>query len=507
MVVVEPLVSEEKLRQLLAEQAESASLDFKSDCDLRQKADQVELAKDVGAMQMHGGFIVLGADDRGQPAPGLNADRAVLFDEARLRAKLRRWLAEPLEILSARHEVDGHAVVLVYIGASPLGFAIFQADGQYDRDGKSVTAFRKGDVFARHGSASEPWSHSDLSPVFERVVGARKDEWRRGLAAEFARLGESPEAHRLAVAPASAMTWNLDAASFAAALVEQLRAGDDIPWRLLLERIPAEAAALARSDQLRVDLGTLFDRLMCSAAIGLRLGRPEIADLAIETAGSVYDIGFDIARTPNDWAVTAPSYWLQLLERVLGLGALAVRLRRWDAVRALALRRGDGDDWRHWRSWVRHGLTMAARFKLFDEEVSGRQVERSLLSLAHRVTAEQDCLRADLRADDERLLDSLCQFDALTALAIIAETRGISTSDFYPSFARFYTNRTEPIFVRLLSDQDLRQEIFPLPDDDLAAALRGLSQLAGREAVRFAGWGGFTDAGILRFLEEHPEVA
>jgi len=76
-VVVEPLVSEEKLRQLLAEQAESASLDFKSDCDLRNKPDQVELAKDVGAMQMHGGFIVLGADDRGQPMRGLNADRAV----------------------------------------------------------------------------------------------------------------------------------------------------------------------------------------------------------------------------------------------------------------------------------------------------------------------------------------------------------------------------------------------------------------------------------------------
>jgi hypothetical protein len=150
---------------------------------------------------------------------------------------------------------------------------------------------------------------------------------------------------------------------------------------------------------------------------------------------------------------------------------------------------------------------MAARFKLFDEEVSGRQVERSLLSLAHRVTAEQDCLRADVPADDQRLLDSLCQFDALTALAIIAETRRISTSDFYPSFARFYTNRTEPIFVRLLSDQDLRHEIFPLPDDDLAAALRGLSHVAGREAVRFAGWDGFTDAGIRRFLEEHPEVA
>jgi hypothetical protein len=54
MVIVEPLVSEEKLRQLLDEQAELVSLDYKSACDLRDRGALVELAKDVAVMEVHG---------------------------------------------------------------------------------------------------------------------------------------------------------------------------------------------------------------------------------------------------------------------------------------------------------------------------------------------------------------------------------------------------------------------------------------------------------------------
>ena len=181
MVVVEPLVSEEKLRQLLDEQAESVSLDYKSDCDLRDKGALVELAKDVAAMEVHGGFIVIGADDRGQPVGGLQPDRAGLFDEATLRAKLRKWIPEPLVLQSASHEVAGSLMVMIYVGPNPQGFAILEADGQYlDATGRQRTAFRKGDVLARHGTASEPWSQGDIQHVLERVV-AQPDEVKAGL--------------------------------------------------------------------------------------------------------------------------------------------------------------------------------------------------------------------------------------------------------------------------------------------------------------------------------------
>jgi hypothetical protein len=505
MVVVEPLVSEEKLRQLLDEQAESVSLDYKQACDLRDKGALVELAKDVGAMEMRGGFIVIGADDRGQPVGNVQSDSAGLWDEATLRAKLRRWIPEPLDLLTARHEVAGSWMVMMYVGPNPQGFAIFQADGQYvDASGQPRTAFRKGDVFARHGTASEPWSQSDLPHVFARVVESRKEEWRGELAADFTRLSAGSDARQLARAPASALSWNLDAASFEAAIIEQLRNNDDIPLKLLLERLPDDVRSLARTDRRVNDLPTVFDRVICVAALGLRLDRPNVVEAAIEATGSLYEIGFDIQREPATWAISSAAYWLELVERVLGLGALAVRLKRWDVIRILALRRGDADDWRNWRTWLRHGLTMAARSKLLLEEKDGRNVERSLLSLAHRVVARSEWLRPGLSSDDERILDSLCQFDALAALAVIGETGFVS--GFYPNFARFYSSRTVPVIARSISDDAMRQAIFPKPDAELADALRGLDLQARQAAVRFNGWDEFEDERIRAFLRDHPDV-
>lgn len=52
-VVVEPIVTEEKLRSLLAEQRELTCLDYKTRLDLGKgnARDTVELAKDVAALQ------------------------------------------------------------------------------------------------------------------------------------------------------------------------------------------------------------------------------------------------------------------------------------------------------------------------------------------------------------------------------------------------------------------------------------------------------------------------
>ena len=65
-----PGVSEEQLTYLLGLGHESAGLDYKATLDLRQTRDLVELAKDVGAMQVDGGYIVVGTDDQGRLVPG-----------------------------------------------------------------------------------------------------------------------------------------------------------------------------------------------------------------------------------------------------------------------------------------------------------------------------------------------------------------------------------------------------------------------------------------------------
>lgn len=504
MVVVEPLVSLEKLRDLLAEQAESPHLDYKAQLDPRIQSDLVELAKDIGAMEVEGGYIVIGVNDQGNHSGALSADVLPQFDEARLRGRLRKYLPEPLTLLSARHKVADADVVLLYVGPSPDGFAIFTADGQYQVGKRPVTAFRQGDVYVRHGTASERWNQADIARILGRILEARKEEWRTGLAEEFRRLGISAQGRQLAGASAGALTWNLDAESFEATVIEQLRLSDDIPVRLLVERAPTDVAPLLRQDDTLGDFRTLLDRLSCLAALGIRLHREQIRTLAILALGEVYDLGFTVQRERQAWAIDPPVLWLEILRRVVALGGLAVRCREWPAVRELALRRGEASDWSFYRSWMRHGLTMAARSRLFTEQREGHEVEVSLLSLARSHADQQDCLSADLPSSDERLLDSLCQFDALAALAAIADVGTVSTSQFYPNFARFYTRRTEPIIARLLEEPGLRTNVFPGPDHFLAEALRAVSSLAAREGFRFAGWDGYTDDRILKFLQDHP---
>lgn len=144
-VIVEPSVSREKLDALLAEGSEHSSLDYKEALDLGKGSarDIVELAKDVAAMQAEpdGGYIVVGADDHGNPVPGLVPDLARHFDDATLRAKLGKYLTEP-EIRVRQHEVNGMTVVLIYIAPHPNGWAIFHQPGDYEHNGKTKTVFR-----------------------------------------------------------------------------------------------------------------------------------------------------------------------------------------------------------------------------------------------------------------------------------------------------------------------------------------------------------------------------
>jgi hypothetical protein len=106
-VVVEPVLTEEKLRSLLAEGHEQSTLDYKRMLNLAENRDVIEIAKDIAAMQSEplGGYIVVGADDQGAVVSDLTPELAKLFDEATLRAKMMKYLAGATErpLRSMRH--------------------------------------------------------------------------------------------------------------------------------------------------------------------------------------------------------------------------------------------------------------------------------------------------------------------------------------------------------------------------------------------------------------------
>jgi hypothetical protein len=499
-VAVEPVLTEEKLRSLLAEGHEESVLDYKRGLDLRERRDIVELAKDVAAMQSEpdGGYIVVGADDQGSVVANLTVDLASLFDESRLRGKLQQYIAEPFDVRSAVHRVNRQNVALVYVAPNPEGWCIFRRDGEYEVEDpasgrrKKITVFRVGEVFVRRGTASQRWDDTDRRRLLEQVVARLKETWRTELRHDLAATTDAGfSARRLEQMPASALHWQLDEEGFDELVTELMRRDDDIPLRRLLLRAPADAQGLLFNLD---DLATLLNRVTSVAGLGLSYERPQWFGRAVGVLTRIYELGFGGHGVQQ--RADSARLWLSVMLRVYALGGLAVRTSSWDAVRQIASHRPRGQD--RYESWLRHALTMASQARILDDERHA-----GLIAHAHNVVRAVAALHPDTDAHSEEVLNSLCQFDALGALVIMSLTD--NRREYYPNFSQYDSYRTEPAFAAVIRERAAREAIYPGGDDSLAAAIRDISQTAGRLGLSYDGWEGFDDRTVRRFLEEHPE--
>ena len=238
-VVVDGVVSDEKLGALLALETEYAELDFKRSIDLTKTRDLVELAKDVGAMQVRGGYIVVGVDGDGTACGELDASQKPHFDEATLTPKLRKYLPSRLEVATRWFDNAGSPLALIYVGAHPSGCAIFKADGQYEGDaGNTVGVFRAGEIFWHNGTRSERLNQDGLEEVMRRRVQHEKAGWiaerEEVYRQALARLEAAYESRSVAVAPLGALSFDLNSESLTAAAIELVRRQDTIPLTKLL---------------------------------------------------------------------------------------------------------------------------------------------------------------------------------------------------------------------------------------------------------------------------------
>jgi TIR domain len=293
-----------------------------------------------------------------------------------------------------------------------------------------------------------------------------------------------------------ALDWRLDAEQFASTALEQLRQQDDIPLRLALDRMEVEAGALY-STGFTEELGTLLDRLTCLAAIFIRVRRDEWFDEIVHRLLAIYAI--PTLPGPTVQEKQAALLWLAIAERIESIGGLAVRRRHWRAVQDLALLKTPGTR-QHYPYLLRHVVVQSANLGLLQPKDQHRV---SLVSLGLGVTDRLECVRPDLPKSDERILDSICQFDFLAALAAIADHGTVDPKVFYISFASYFAHRTEPIVERLLEDPDVRGRIFPGPDRDLADALQQLNRYGRSDGFQFNGWDGFESRRIIEFIQHH----
>lgn len=518
LIVLDGRITDEKLAELLDLQMEHPQLDFKKKIELT-KAGLVELAKDIGAFEVAGGYIIGGVDGHGVPTGDMDGCDQRLFDEANLVPKLLRYLPEPLTIHARITEWKGHTVVIIYVAPHPDGFAVFEADGQYEKQGgkpgESVVLFRRGEIFWRDGTRSVRISQRGLREVIERQIEARKRTWldeQQGLRRREREEMEAGHAARdLAAAPLGTLNFGLSAEELRLGVLELIRADDQVALRHLLNDARPRAASAIDRNEIDTELGDLLDKLAAIATVCLEYEQDGLLNRIIGVLAQIYslplgphdDRAFSMS-TGIDPAEKAPRVFLAVLERIYALGALAVRLKRWDAVRQLTLQFPERID-DYWTNWLRHGQVMAARSKqLSEQREDGSHVEISLLTRAGLVVERQPVLRPD-GADADEVLTSLAQFDLLSNLAAIDGADDTDSKVFYTNWARFRQQRIQPIADRVVADSDLRRAIFRDHDDrHLAQALLAVGRMASTEGVRYDGfWGWDKATRVGEFVARH----
>jgi hypothetical protein len=516
-VVIDGIVSDEKLAELLGWQTEYPELDYKRAIDVTSKEGLVEFVRDVCAFQVLGGYIVGGVDGHGVPTGEMDGMNSKLFDEASLTPKCEKYLPQPLEVRSRVLKRNGHDVVLIFIGRHPNGYAIFHTDGVYKKkSGKDYIAFRAGDSYWRNGTRSERISQQGMEAIIERRLAEAKDTWLQDQQEirrrERAEIEASYGTRRVAEAPLGSVNFDLDTSELTTAALELIHRGNaQVPLiRLLNEALDRARDAIER-DEIETELANLLDKLTCLAATFLEYEQDEWFRRVVGTLNRIYSLplrdetdarrfGYSTFIAPTE---KAPRVWLLIIERIFGLGALAVRGEKWDAVRTLTLQLPQRIDTGYDTNWLRHALTMSSRAQQINPQIS-------LLSLARNEVARLSCLRPDgLSADAEAIIDSLAQFDFLSNAAAIDDAGDTDSRVFYTNFARFRQDRIQPIVNRLLDeDSDIRTAIFPSSNEDLAVALAKIGEMAGSEGVRYAGFDGWRHTPVYDFLERYlPDEA
>jgi len=273
--------------------------------------------------------------------------------------------------------------------------------------------------------------------------------------------------------------------------------------RLLLTRAPEQAASrITEGDGEALD--GILDRLVSLAGAYSTIDRPENIDQVIRALVAIYNQGFDERGIDRAMLpISPPDFGLRIVTRVQALGALVVRRAQWQTIPKLVLQQPKVHNSDYWQNWIRHALVTAARAGLLKDSAN-EQAGLSPLLLAQEHIVRLPWLRQDLAREDEQIITSLCQFDLLYCLTAYAGDPRHRLSEFLPSFARWFSVRTDPAVVAVIDDPDVRKAVFPMGDQELADALRALGELARSISFPFGGWEGYEDRRILEFLQTYP---
>ena len=500
MIVLDGRTDREKLSELL-EAGEQTHLDYKSQLDLQDPAGRLNFVKDVVAMsnRSHGGYILVGVDDEGVPCLPVGTLDRQRFDGARLGQLVRNYIEGQIEIHPQIHDLDGeHEVALIRVEGHRDGLPVPMAKvGQFEsKAGKSITVFREGEVVVREGSANVPLRHSHWADL----LATRDRQIREQAQSDIQELVTALAGHlRTQGGPAGTpLRPEMDESAFTAAVVANLEAESDVRIRQFLNQMRNTAGA-SISGQPRIE--DTLDQISIVGAQALFFDRKDVARDAVDTLHAIY-----VPLVAHGERVA--SELVEILVRVYALGSLAWRGRRWAFVRDIVQRPVELSPGGYTHpSWLRHGQVMGSRRKLFPSNRGGLIVSAARKWVIEHQGVRPDILdgsvpAADELADEDALLNSLCQFDLAYCLLVAAEGKGRSSG--YPSCSAFHQTRSEPAYELIVDDAGARRELFPDSGDEaIARAIVDVHHSAASESWDYGGWWSGLPPRAAEFVGDH----
>lgn len=488
----------EKLAELLEIGTEQTALDYKATIDLRKTYDVVEMARDLAAMRsnLRGGYLVYGVDNTGQPAHSKDPIIRSQFDEAEIRQKVEKFLGKAFDLSSTVHDKDGRDIAVVYVARAPFGLSPMEANGDYDDQGGSKRSrFKRGDVFVRHGTQVAALSATDIPRIFAPDIDAIKRNAQSEYTQLVGSLRQAESGSQIAQSTVGALNWRLSQEEFDGGVIQALRSGDSMMLQAMLIQLVGAANALLSNVANRSDLHALLDRLISVLGIAIAFDNALLRDRALPLLRRIYQLGDDRGGYPRgNVAITTAELLLAVSARIEAVGALAIRLEQWAAVRRIILQPSwDG----YYTSWLRHAVTEASRGQLLTRQTGDRKVAVSFVSFAYDLVNKVPALRPDLpdaalggrvgRGDppnEDAILDSILQFDFAWCLLAVLHSEAGDIRQFYPSFALYYGRRLSVFAERLLTDESMRAELLgDVSDDQLRQALRQIIDRSEKEAA------------------------
>lgn len=493
-------VGEEKLVELLAAGAEFPSLDFKRELDLGNKGKKMDFIKDCAAMMNlpRGGYLVVGAEDDGKPAVGIEPPTKEMFDSGRLTQTVKGYVDAAVDIRAQVHTTtirgQSACMAVIYIGPPADGIpAIMSKDGvsPSPSNGAPITHFREGSVYTREGTTNALVRHQTWTQILENFRDQERVAARADVDSLVSRIVQMMGT---GTNPATIIP---DLAMEPSTFTEAIRTMLDTQSHNTLKRflITAKREYRARdNDEGRI---LALNRIAAVAVEAVIVKDLKATEQVSDTLFELYK-SYLMEPTGTTGSGGAETRWLEITLRIMAIGAAAVREDMYEAIPTLVLRE-IGDHTYSYRSWIRHGLTMASRGDLF-EDGQGTTRGGGIIAMSSEIMLEYPELRADMVGMDENKLneaslDSLCQFDFIwCCLSLASDDRQLSAS-FYPSCSAYHQHRVMPAAQRLENDEGARQAVFgDLPNKVIASSIYSVLEYARGQSWNYGGfWRGASD--------------